>query len=96
MSEGPTPTPPPESAPPPAPPAPPVAGDHRRRRWCPCQRCRTRSLCGPAVLVTVGVIFLIAELIPRFDFGDLWPLILIVIGVIKLVEYGASTEGHQG
>ncbi len=92
MSEGPTPTPPPESAPPPAPPA---EGGHRRKRWCPCQRCRTRGLIGPAVLITVGVIFLVDEMSRRLDFGDLWPLILIVIGVIKLVEYSASTEGHQ-
>ena len=96
MSEGPTPPPPPESTPPPAPPAAPAHGGHHRRRWCPCQRCRTRSLIGPAVMVTIGVIFLLDEFTRWSDFGKLWPLILLVIGVIKLIEYGASTEGHQG
>ena len=95
MSDGSTPNPPPESAPPPAPPAPPAPGGHRRRRWCPCQRCGTRSLIGPAVLITIGAIFLITNFVRHFDFGDLWPLILIVVGVLKLIEYSASTEGHQ-
>ena len=92
MSEGPTPNPTPESTPPPAPPA---GGRHRRRRWCPCQRCRTRGIMGPAIMVTIGAIFLISNFTQRLDMGDLWPLILIVIGVIKLIEYSTSTEGHQ-
>lgn len=87
MSEGTTPTPPPPT---------PQQHTRGRRRWCSCERCQRRGLMGPAVLITVGVIFLLAEFSRRFDFGDLWPLILIVIGVIKLLEYGASTEGHQG
>jgi hypothetical protein len=61
---------------------------------CTCARCRLHGLMGPAILITVGVLFLIAEYSSRFSFMDLWPILLIVIGVIKLIEATASTEGH--
>jgi cell wall-active antibiotic response 4TMS protein YvqF len=61
---------------------------------CTCPRCRLRGLMWPAILITAGVLFLIAEFSNRFGFGDLWPVLLIVIGVIKLIEATASTEGH--
>jgi uncharacterized membrane protein len=51
---------------------------------------------GPAILITLGVLFLVPQFVHRLDFGDLWPIILIVIGAVKLFEYGASTEGHRG
>jgi len=38
------------------------------------------SLIGGLVLITLGAIFLADEFIPRWDFGDLWPVLLIVIG----------------
>jgi hypothetical protein len=33
------------------------------------------------ILITIGVILLIDGFIPRIDFGDLWPIVLLVIGV---------------
>jgi phage shock protein C len=39
------------------------------------------SLIGGLVLITLGSLFLADELIPQVNFGDLWPVILIVIGV---------------
>ena len=39
------------------------------------------SLIGGLVLITLGGLFLAAEFIPRVDFWDLWPVILIVIGI---------------
>ncbi|MCX6252754.1 MAG: PspC domain-containing protein [Bacteroidetes bacterium] len=39
------------------------------------------SLIGALVLITLGVLFLADEFIPRLSFGDLWPVILIVIGI---------------
>jgi phage shock protein C len=39
------------------------------------------SLIGGLVLITLGGLFLAEELIPRVNFGDLWPVILIVIGL---------------
>jgi len=51
---------------------------------------------GPAVLITIGVLFLIGQVGWRHGFWDLWPVILLVIGAIKLAESLASTEGHVG
>jgi len=42
------------------------------------------SLIGGVILITLGVIFLLDRFIPRIDFGDLWPLILIVAGALLL------------
>jgi len=39
------------------------------------------SLIGGLVLITLGSLFLADEFIPEINFGDLWPVILIVIGV---------------
>jgi phage shock protein C len=38
------------------------------------------NLIGALVLITLGVLFLADEFIPHLSFGDLWPVILIVIG----------------
>jgi hypothetical protein len=56
---------------------------------CQCERCRTRRLMGPAILVTLGIVFLIG-------FGYAWPAILLVIGVVKLMQSNASYNGHLG
>jgi hypothetical protein len=61
---------------------------------CRCARCRTRGLMGPAVLVTVGVLFLIGQYGGRYSFGELWPILLIVIGLVKVAEALSSSEGH--
>jgi phage shock protein PspC (stress-responsive transcriptional regulator) len=44
------------------------------------------SLIGGMVLITLGALFLADELIPQINFGDLWPVILIVIGVGLLIN----------
>jgi len=38
------------------------------------------SLIGGLVLITLGSLFLIDQLVPNIYFGDLWPVILVVIG----------------
>jgi len=43
------------------------------------------GLIGGLVLITLGSIFLADRFIPRIDFGDLWPLILVVIGAVLIV-----------
>ena len=48
----------------------------------------------PAVLITLGVLLLLANLNVR-TFHDTWPLLLIVIGIVKVMQYTASTEGHM-
>jgi hypothetical protein len=50
---------------------------------------------GPAMLITVGVIFLLAEY-SRYDFRDLWPFLLIVAGIVLVAQSMASKEGHTG
>lgn len=44
------------------------------------------SLVGALVLITLGVLFLADEFIPHINFGDLWPIILIVIGIGLLLN----------
>jgi len=61
---------------------------------CACMRCRMRGLMWPAILITLGVLFLVAEYSSRFSFMDIWPILLIVIGAVKVIESTASTEGH--
>jgi hypothetical protein len=62
---------------------------------CTCTHCRVRGLMAPLMLITVGVIFLIGEY-TRYGFGDLWPFLLIVAGLITLGTSFASREGHIG
>jgi hypothetical protein len=62
---------------------------------CRCERCRTRKLMGPAILVTLGVLFLLDNISP-VGFHRTWPAILLVIGVVKLVQGNASSNGHIG
>lgn len=42
------------------------------------------SLIAGLILIALGVIFLVIRYVPRIDFGDLWPVILIVIGIVLL------------
>jgi len=50
---------------------------------------------GPVVVVTVGVLFLLAELRGGyFDFSNTYPVIIIVIGLISLASALAPREGH--
>ena len=63
-------------------------------RNCSCMRCRTRGLMGPVILITIGVLFFIGQYNWHYSFERLWPIILIVIGVVKVLSETASTEGH--
>jgi len=65
------------------------------RALCQCEYCRTRRLMGPAMLVTLGVLFLL-DSVSRVGFGKTWPAILLVIGVVKLIQSNASTSRHVG
>jgi phage shock protein PspC (stress-responsive transcriptional regulator) len=47
---------------------------------------RKGSLTGGLVLITIGALFMAAELIPQVNFWDLWPVILIVAGVGLLIK----------
>jgi hypothetical protein len=51
---------------------------------------------GPAVLITIGVLFLLDQMghLHWMDFSYTWPALLIVIGLIKLLEHSASMDEH--
>lgn len=65
------------------------------RPGCVCERCRTNKLMGPAILVTVGIMFLLHS-VSDIGIGKTWPAILLVIGVVKLMQSNASWAGHVG
>jgi len=62
-------------------------------RACHCLRCSSRWLMGPAVLITVGVLFLLQQL-HVFNFGRTFPVLLIVIGLVKIAQRSAPDTGH--
>jgi len=66
---------------------------YRPNPVCRCGRCSTRGLMGPAVLITLGVLFLAANAYD-YPFERTWPILLIVIGGIKVVRYVIPDSGH--
>jgi hypothetical protein len=67
----------------------------RNHTNCHCPRCTIRNLMGPAVVITVGVLFLLQEVRGgNFDFSNTYPFILIVIGAILLASSVAPMTGH--
>ena len=57
---------------------------------------RRTSLMGPVILITIGLMFLIAQFVPGWGFGRTWPALLIVIGVIKLLDVGRPPRPPEG
>jgi phage shock protein PspC (stress-responsive transcriptional regulator) len=47
---------------------------------------KNRAMWGGIILILLGGIFLLDNFIPRFDFGDFWPLILIGVGAGILIH----------
>ena len=65
------------------------------RTRCACRRCTIRSLMGPAVIITVGLLFLLDQMRGGFlSFSNTFPIILIVIGVVSLASALAPMDGH--
>ena len=44
------------------------------------------NITGGIILVVLGVLFLIGNLVPDFEFGKYWPVILIAIGIGLLLD----------
>ena len=62
---------------------------------CVCRRCTIRGLMGPAVIITVGLLFLLEQMRGGFlSFLNTLPVILIVIGVVSLASALAPMDGH--
>jgi len=49
---------------------------------------------GGAILVTLGVLFLLDNY-NMFNFDQSWPVLLIVIGLLSFAARSGSTEGHK-
>ena len=45
-----------------------------------------KKVFGGTILILLGILFLLDNLFPYFDFGDYWPIILIVIGVGIIIK----------
>jgi len=69
---------------------------YRYNPHCSCGRCRAHGLMGPAVLITLGVLFLLDQIthVRWLDFSSTWPAFLIVIGLVMFLEHNASAAGH--
>ncbi len=52
------------------------------------------NLIAGLVLITIGVIFLVDRFIPRIYFSDLWPLILLVAGIV-LIRIGYKKKQKE-
>lgn len=62
---------------------------------CRCQSCTIRGMMGPAILITLGLLFLLHQVQGgRFDFGNTWPVLLMVIGLLLLASSVAPRDGH--
>jgi hypothetical protein len=48
---------------------------------------------GPAVLITLGLLFLLANT-SHWPFERTWPILLIVIGGVKVLRYVLTDSGH--
>ena len=57
---------------------------------------RRGGLMGPVVLITIGVLFLIGKLGLGYSFHQLWPVLLIVIGLVKLFESTRARNDGSG
>jgi len=60
---------------------------------CGCPQCRVRGLMGPLMLITIGALFLVAQY-SRYSVADLWPVLLIVAGVVLVAQSLAPRSGH--
>jgi Domain of unknown function (DUF5668) len=51
---------------------------------------------GPAVLITLGVLFLLAQVSSTYwlSFDRTWPALLIVIGLVSFLRHSAPINGH--
>jgi hypothetical protein len=64
-------------------------------RTCPCLRCKASEMLAPSLLVTFGLLLLLSNL-HWASFGRTWPILLIVIGGVRLAQSTAPIAGHRG
>jgi phage shock protein C len=57
---------------------------------------RTGSIVIGAILVLVGLAFLVRQYLPAFDFDYVWPLVLVALGVVVLVSAFRANDRRNG
>lgn len=62
----------------------------------PGPRRYAKGLVGPVILIALGVMFLLGQFVPGWGFGKTWPVLLVVIGVVKLFEATQAPRPPQG
>ncbi len=65
-----------------------------RTSYLACPACRSRSITGPVVLITIGVLFLLQMTYPGWGFDQTWPILLIAIGAVMLAQRMIPHRGH--
>ena len=53
-------------------------------------------LSGPVFLITLGIVFLVGEFVPEWGLSKTWPVLLIVIGVLKLLDAAMPPRSPRG
>jgi len=53
------------------------------------------GLIGGILLISLGLIFLANRFLPNINFGDLWPLILVVLGGVLIATSFAEHKGTK-
>jgi phage shock protein C len=53
------------------------------------------GLIGGIVLISLGLIFLVNKLIPNIHLGDLWPVLLVVLGGVLIATSLAERKGDK-
>jgi Domain of unknown function (DUF5668) len=62
---------------------------------CHCQSCTIRGMMVPAILITLGILFLLHQMRGgMFNFGNTWPVLLLIIGILLLASALAPRDGH--
>jgi hypothetical protein len=51
---------------------------------------------GPIVLITLGILFMLQMTSWRFPFRDTWPVLLVVIGAVQILQRLMPATGHRG
>jgi len=67
--------------------------EYMRNPRCSCARCRSNGLLGAAILITLGVLFLL-DVNDLVDMGKSFPVLFLVIGGFIFLGRTASTDNH--
>lgn len=65
----------------------------RVKRGCQCGRCRMRGLMGPTMVLLTGVLLLL-DTTNVAVLDRTWPAWILAVGVVKLLQSTASSQGH--